>query len=360
MTSDKVTSAQKRYSLHLASTMAMKILVVLAIGYTFYFCRSLLLPLLLAGLVALFSSPAVRLMTRIKIPKPLAAALVLSFLVFGSGYGISLLYEPASQWVERLPLISHKLADHVDDVTDSINSIKDVVLPSQDTSGSDADSVSTAVGSGIVPLLSFIAQATVMALVQLAAVVMLAYFFLVFGDTLMRKLVRLKSSLHEKKNLVQMFQTIRDDISRYVLLVSVINISLGVATTIVLSIIGVADPLLWGALATVLNFAPYIGPLMLMVLLAAVGYTEYQQLGDILLVPGAFLILNIIESQLITPLVLGQRFNMNPLLVVVWMFIWGWIWGAVGVLIAIPLLVCLKIFLSHLEIPPKWLALLEA
>lgn len=357
MTSHKDRFDSKRYSLHVVSTVAMKILVVLAIAYTFYFCRSLLLPLLLAALVALFSSPAVRLLTRFKIPKPIAAAAVLSLLVFGAGYSISLLYQPASQWAERLPLLSHKLAGHVDGVADSINSIKEVVLPTEPEA---TNTVTSAVGSGVLPILSFIAQATAMALFQLVAVIMLTYFFLVFGNTLMRKLVRLKSSLHEKKNLVLMFQTIQEDISRYVLLVSVINIALGITTTAVLSILGVADPMLWGALATVLNFAPYIGPLILTLLLAAVGYTEYQQLGEILLVPGTFLVLNIIESQLITPLVLGQRFNMNPLLVVVWMFIWGWIWGAVGVLIAIPLLVCLKIIISHLDIAPEWLALLEA
>ncbi|MGI5308592.1 AI-2E family transporter [Rheinheimera sp. WS51] len=356
MTRTKPTAAQKRHSLHLASTAAMKILVVLAVAYTFYFCRSLLLPLMLSGLVALFSSPAVRVLTRIHIPKPLAAAAVLSILVFGVGFGISLLYQPASQWAERLPLLSHKLADHVGDMSDSINSIKEVVLPTQSDNPSP---VTNAVGSGVIPLLSFIAQATAMALFQLAAVIMLTYFFLVFGDTLMRKLVQFKSSLHEKKNLVVMFQTIRDDISRYVLLVSVINVSLGLATTAVLHLLGVADPMLWGALAAILNFAPYIGPVILLVLLSAVGYTEYQQLSDILLVPGAFLVLNIIESQLITPLVLGRRFNMNPLLVVIWMFIWGWIWGAVGVLIAIPLLVSLKIITSHLDIDPKWLRLLE-
>ena len=112
--------------------------------------------------------------------------------------------------------------------------------------------------------------------------------------------------------------------------------------------------------ATVLNFAPYLGPFVLTVLLMAVGFVEFYTFGQALVVPVAFLALNVVESQLVTPMALGKRFDMNPLLVVIWMFIWGWIWGAVGVLIAIPLLVCLKIVASHFELLPYWRILLSS
>jgi predicted PurR-regulated permease PerM len=341
---------------HYASTNAMKLLAALALAYTFYFCRSLILPLLLAGLVALFASPVVRtLSNKFKVPRSLSAALVLVLLVMLVGYSISLLYEPAAQWLQRLPLLGTKLAEHVDGMADSFDALKENVLPG----GSSKESLKNAMGSGLLPVLSIMAEATAMMLFQLAAIIMLTYFFLVFGDTLLRNMVRALPSLNEKKNLLSMFHTIRDDISRYVLVISIINILLGLTTALVFYLLDVPDPLLWGTLATILNYAPYLGPFLLTILLTGVGFIEYQQLSQILLLPGVFLLLNIIESQLITPLVLGKRFSMNPLMVVIWMFIWGWIWGAVGVLIAIPLLVCLKIIAGHLNIAPNWLILLD-
>jgi predicted PurR-regulated permease PerM len=339
-----------------ASTTAMKFMALLALGYTFYFCRSLLLPILLAGLFALFASPAVRALVKCKLPKPLAAALVLLLLILITALAVSLLYEPAAQWMNRLPVLGTRLAEQVEDVTDSIDAIKDSVVPGSSAS----ESIKTAVDTGILPLLSVLAQTTAMMLFQLAAVVMLTYFFLVFGDTLLRNMVRARPSMHAKKNLLSMYHAVRDDISRYVLVVSAINIMLGVATASIFYLLDVPDPLLWGALATILNFAPYVGPFIVCILLTGVGYIEYKQLGEILLLPGVFLLLNVIESQLVTPLALGKRFNMNPLVLVIWMFIWGWVWGAVGVLIAIPLLVCVKIIASNLDDSPSWLILLEA
>lgn len=346
------SAPQRRYP----PAIAMKLLVLLALAYTFYFCRSLILPLLLAGLFALFAGPLVRGLVKCKIPKMLAAALVILLLLLLAGAGISLLYEPAAQWLERLPLLGSRLAEQVEDVTDSIDELKDSVAPGT----SAKESIKTAVGSGIVPLLSVMAQITAAMLLQLAAIIMFTYFFLVFGDPLLRNMVRALPSINAKKNLLSTFHGVQDDISRYVLVVSCINIALGLATAMAFFLLNVPDPLLWGALATMLNFAPYIGPLVLSLLLTGVGYIEYQQPGQVLLLPGMFLLLNTIESQLITPLALGRRFNMNPLVLVIWMFIWGWIWGVVGVLIAIPLLVCLKIIASHLPQPPDWLVLLDA
>lgn len=341
---------------HYASTNAMKLLAALAIAYTFYFCRSLILPLLLAGLVGLFASPVVRILSnKLKLPKSLSAAMVLALLIFLVSFSISLLYEPAAQWLQRLPLLGTKVAEHFAGMADTFDALKENVLPG----GSSSESFKNAMGSGLLPILSIMAETTVMALFQLAAIIMLTYFFLVFGDTLLRNMVRARPSLNAKKNLVSMFHTIRDDISRYVLVVTAINIMLGITTAIIFYLLGVPDPLLWGALAAILNFAPYIGPLLLTLILTVVGFIEYQQLSQVLMVPGAFMLLNVIESQLITPLVLGKRFNMNPLIVVIWMFIWGWIWGAVGVLISIPLLVCLKIIADHLNIAPNWLLLLD-
>lgn len=339
-----------------ATSVALNILVVIAVLYSVYFCRTLLLPIFVAGFIALFSSPLVRFLADFKIPHALAAALVVILLVLVLGLTCVFLVGPAAHWLDSLPALGDKLTAHINGWSDQFKLLRSQVMP--DANG-DSNAIGSALETIIFSALSLVAGTTAMLLVQVAAVFVITYFFLVYGDNLMRNFVRAQSSFAEKKKAVIIFQTVRDDISRYALLISIINLGLGLATACVMAVLGVEDPLLWGALAAILNFAPYIGPLVLSVILTAVGFLEYNTWGMALMVPGSFLFLNFIESQLVTPTVLGQRFNMNPLLVVLWMFAWGWLWGVVGLLIAIPLLVCFKILASHLNLIGCWINILD-
>lgn len=339
-----------------AIALALNMLVIIAVLYTLYFCRTLLLPVFVAGFIALFSSPLVRLIVSAKVPHALAAALVVILLVVVLGATFVMLVGPAGHWLDSLPVLGEKLATQMNGLSDRFNLFRAQVMP-------DADGSSNAIGGALeavfLSAFSVVAGTTAMFLVQIAAVFVITYFFLVYGDNLMRNFVRAQSSFAEKKRAVIIFQTVRDDISRYALLISIINIGLGLATACVMALLGVEDPFLWGALAAILNFAPYIGPLVLSVILTGVGFIEYESWGMALMIPGSFLMLNFIESQLVTPTVLGQRFNMNPLLVVLWMFAWGWVWGVIGLLIAIPLLVCFKILSLHLDLLGCWINILD-
>lgn len=339
-----------------AIALALNILVVIAVLYTLYFCRTLFLPIFVAGFIALFSSPLVRFITGFKVPHALAAALVIAFLVLGLSAAFVVLVEPAGQWLDSLPILGEKIAAQVDGLSNRFNVLRAQVIPEAEP---QSNAISDALEAVFLSAFSMIAGTTAMFLVQIMAVLVITYFFLVYGDNLMRNFVRAQSSFAEKKKAVIIFQTVRDDISRYVLFISIINIGLGLATACVMALLGVEDPLLWGALATILNFAPYIGPLVLSIILVSVGLIEYDSWILALMVPGSFLLLNFIESQLVTPTVLGQRFNMNPLLVVLWMFAWGWVWGVIGLLIAIPLMVCFKILSSHLDLLGCWIDILD-
>lgn len=339
-----------------AIALALNMLVIIAVLYTLYFCRTLFLPIFVAGFIALFSSPLVRFIADFKVPHPLAAALVIMFLIVLLSATFVVLVGPVSHWLDSLPILGEKLATQMNGLSDRFNLFRAQVIP-------EAKGQSNAVGGALeavfLSAFSVVAGTTAIFLVQVIAVFVITYFFLVYGDNLMRNFVRAQSSFAEKKKAVIIFQTVRDDISRYVLLISIINVGLGLATACVMALLGVEDPFLWGALATILNFAPYIGPLVLSIILTGVGFIEYESLGMALMIPGSFLLLNFIESQLVTPTVLGQRFNMNPLLVVLWMFAWGWVWGVIGLLIAIPLLVCFKILSSHLDLIGCWINILD-
>ncbi len=331
------------------SPIELKIIVALALVAALYFASNLILPLVISALLALFSSPLVNLLSRSRLPKSLSAALVIITLSTVVSLGVGLLFTPASNWIERLPLVSEQLVERADQASDAISELKDNLTPEgkessqQETASPDGGSFQSMIQSSAMTLLSVMAETTAMLLVQCATIIVVTYFLLVHGDDLMRSIVSRKNSITEKKDTFKLFETVRDEVSHYVLTISVINVLLGLAVTVAMFIQGVEDPILWGAMAGLLNFAPYVGTLIMSVLLTLVGFIEFDTLWQIVLVPVSFLILNLLEAQYITPTILGKRFNLNPLIVLIWMIFWGWLWGAAGALLAIPLLVCCKI-----------------
>jgi len=333
--------------------ISLRILVIMVAIGAIYLAKVILLPILIAAFIALFASPLVRSLERLRIPKPLGSLLLEVLLIAVAVYVSALLFEPALRWIEAAPEIGHRLTQGLIGVSESLG------VSAQGTPVVGTAAIEQAMDSTVVKLASMFAQSTLLLAVQTVAVIIIIYFFLVYGDDLMRNIVRAQESFSDKKMTVVMFQVIRDDISMYILWVSLINLGLGLCTAGALALAGVEDALLWGALAAALNYAPYVGPFILTLILTAVGVAENESTLGILIAPSIFLILNLIESQFVTPTVLGRRFNINPLVVVIWMFIWGWLWGVGGMLLAIPLLMCLKLIFFHLRLIGDWVEILS-
>ena len=135
---------------------------------------------------------------------------------------------------------------------------------------------------------------------------------------------------------------------------------MGLSIALTLYLIGIEDALLWGVLAGLLNFIPYVGSLIGVIILTLAGLVQFGVQPMALLPPGVYFLLNLMESQFVTPTVLGRNMQLNPLIVVLWLLVWGWLWGAVGVLLAVPLLVCIKLTLAQLNIWTHWLKIIEA
>ena len=340
---------------HLA-ILLLKALLILAVLYTLYFCKLIVLPILIASFLALFASPLVRVLVSAKLPKQVASVLVIVCIVSALIYVSGFLIEPATRWLQSAPMIGDRLVFEIKSVSEPMGLLPDSVAL---TSPQEGSAIDKAMDSTVLSIATVLAQSTFILLAQLSVIVILTYFFLAYGEDLMRNIVRAQGSFADKKLTVVVFQAIRDDVSMYILVISCINIGLGLATAGALALIDFEDVLLWGALAAILNFAPYVGPLTLAFILTAVGFAEGESLWHMLIAPSVFLSLNLIESQFVTPTVLGSRFNINPLLVVLWMLIWGWIWGAAGMLLAIPILMCFKIMAMHMDIIGSWAEVLN-
>jgi len=322
------------------------ILLILGLGVC-YLAQEVIVPLLVALLLALLLSPVVTFLEhKVRIPRFIGGLLTTVAVVAALLYGLFSLVLPAKEWIAHAPATLQTIQQRFSEFRQPIKQAQEASRKIEELT---QPSSTTAPVSAQPSLLSSIATGTPRVLEKIAAVLLLVYFFLSSGDGFLRRMVEIAPTLHEKRVVVAIAREVQDEMSRYLITVSLINFGLGVATTIIMALIGVPNPLLWGALAFLLNFAPYVGPACTGLALALAGFATFDTLGHALAVPGAFFALTAIEGQLITPTILGRRLSLNPAVVFVWLMLWGWMWGIVGLLLAGPLLACFRIVCQHVQ-----------
>jgi predicted PurR-regulated permease PerM len=180
-------------------------------------------------------------------------------------------------------------------------------------------------------------------------VIFLTYFLLAAGDLFLQKLVAVLPQLKDKKTAVSIVRETEVQVSRYLVVTTVINIGVGVATGIALALVGMPSPVLWGVIAGVLNFVPYIGGLVNTVILALAAFLAFEELGRALLPPIVFTVINILEGNLITPWILGRRMRLNTVAVFIGLVFWWYVWGIPGAILAVPIMASIKIACDHIE-----------
>ena len=336
------TTARPRH----ASTFAMLVLAGLACIVAVKLSAPILLPLLTAALVALLLNPLVRGLSKRLLPRWLAALAVM--LVLGGMLGLAgwLSYEPARELADRSPQLAWQFKQKIEGMLQPLSPAERVeqALSTIETMGKSEREAARTVAVMHGPIgLSERYGGVLGGLAMGISGVMLVYLLLVFGELLFRRIVTLAPTLADKRNTVAVVREIQSDVSRYVGTVTLINLGLGVATALVMHLAGLENALFWGVMAALLNYIPYLGPMLGAVLLLAVGVLQFDSAPQALLPASIYLLLNVLESQLVTPLVLGRSFSLNPVVILVWLLFWGWLWGVPGLLLAMPLLVCCKI-----------------
>jgi predicted PurR-regulated permease PerM len=359
-------------------------LLALALLYTLYFAKSLLMPLVVALLFTLLLSPLVAVLKRLYVPRTLSA--ILMICAIGGPFTILAieLAEPAQKWAKQLPELSERMTAQLDNLTESSQSVpvqtanqeaesegfsffglfegkkkQPAPQPVIQSSSDAAETVSKRVKQGGMELMVAILAATPVVIAQLLTCVILILFLLIFGPRLFNAYIHIFVPPDAREDRVNLVGTIQLELSRYIGTVSVINAGLGMTTGLALWLFGVEDALLWGVLVGLLNFAPYVGPIFGMAMLCLAGLAQYGPVALAALPVLIYFSINLLEAQFVTPLVLGKNMRLNPLILIIWLFIWGWLWGAVGVLIAVPLLVCIKLAAGKLPTADRWVRLIE-
>ncbi len=333
-----------RFDLHIprAPRFALIGLFVLAGLYTLYFARPILLPVVLALLLCWILAPAVRHLQRLRLPPAWGAGIVVGALVAALGYGAAALIEPASTWTDQAPSLLRQIDNKLRGIWESVEVVAEIAEKAEKIAGQDNGTVVAQPG-----LISRGVTAAPLFLVSLISTVILLYLLLAYGGPLTRRLVRMMPSRAERRGAIEVARNFQADIARYLLLMTVLSIGMGVVSGLAMYWLDMPNPVLWAVLVGVLNLVPYLGAVISLIILAPVALLSIEPLSQALLVPAVFVGLNIIEGELLTPIVIGKYFTLNPIVVFLSILFWGWLWGVVGALVAVPILVSFRIFCVH-------------
>ncbi|OIQ33707.1 MAG: AI-2E family transporter [Alphaproteobacteria bacterium MedPE-SWcel] len=323
-------------------------IVVICAAVVLFFAKDVVLPFVLGILIALTLRPLTRGVERYGVPPIVSAVLLILAVAVTVAGGIYLLSGPVSEWIDQAPRMRAELEHRLRDIMTSLETVRQASEQVEDIAASteDTDVVKVAIDQpGIVTstALDMVSLATT----SLVALV-LALFLLASNDIFYVKIVESFPNLSEKTRALRIMYSIEQRISRYLLSITLINAGVGVVVATCMWVIGMPQPALWGAIAFLFNFLPYIGALTGIALCGAVSLVTFPSLSYAMLAPLAYMLATAIEGQCVTPIVLGRRLNLNAVAVFSAVVLWAWMWGIAGALMAVPLLVCLKSMCDHI------------
>ncbi len=331
-----------------ARHVALVGLFVLAVFFTLHLAREFFLPIVLAILLDFLLSPVVRVLHKIGIPVPLGAGIVVLGLLAVLVIGVYRLSGPAAEYIalapESIQTVERKLKSmrgSVEQMTEAAEQVE------RATDGGEAQTQQVEIKGPSLTRQVF--GGTTVFLGAAAVVIFLTYFLLAVGDLFLQKLVGVLPQFKDKRVAVTIARETEAQISLYLFITTLINIGVGVVTGIAVHLLGMPNAVLWGVVAAVLNFIPYVGAVANTLLLALAAFVTFDDIGHAVLVPGTFLALNLVESNLVTPMIYGNRMKLNTVALFIGLIFWWYIWGIPGAILAVPIMATIKIACDHIE-----------
>ncbi|WP_062226387.1 AI-2E family transporter [Aureimonas frigidaquae] len=330
-------------------------------GGMLYLTASFILPVVFALLFALVLSPIVRFARRrLKLPEPITAV----FLVLGTLIGLTALFyslsEPLTQIVRNAPSYAAAIDKEVSSVREQFARLTRVRQDVQDVApgvsaaeqqppNPDAQEAPQEVVVRSPTLLDTAANSAPQMLAAIGFALIFLFFLLSSGDLFHAKLVQSIPRFSDKKKALAIAHAIEKELSRYLFTITLINISLGVVIGCVLWAVDMPTPAVFGALAAIFNYIPYVGAIFGMGLVGIIALAEFGDVTAALVPVALYLACTTLEGQFLTPMIVGRRLEMNAAAVFLSVAFWGWIWGVTGMFLAVPIMVGVKIFALHVE-----------
>jgi predicted PurR-regulated permease PerM len=330
-----------------AVRVVLNAMLFLALMYTVTLTKALLIPLVLAAFLGLALNPIVAFGTRLRLPRWLTASVLMIGLIVGISTGATLLAQPAIGWFHGAPTAIRSFVPKLRSFTKPLEAANRATQTL--VTGSSRRIATNQPAPMSVSAWDVVSTAPKV-LAAVLSVLLLVFFFLVYGDSMLRRLVEITPSFAYKRHAVTIVRGIQTEVSRYLLTALLINASLGAITAGMLWLYKVPDPLLWGAVAMFANFIPYVGAIVTTTLLAVVCmlYANDASL-EVFLPVLTFAGITAVEGNLITPLIQGASMRLSPIAILLWLLVWGWLWGIPGALLAVPMLTCTKLITERVR-----------
>ena len=345
---DLAAESAKQSRIQAALLLVAAALLLLALPFALTAGKSFFLPIITAIVITVALSPLADAIGRLGIPNSLSAALALMIFIAVLGLGVSLIVQPAADLLASLPKTLQVIAGHLEQWRGDmrvITRLGDQV--SRLTGAHHVQQVVVAAPS----VLEQAAYATPTLLFESLLTLLMAYFMIESRVRLRRRLLLDRSDLDASLRVARALRDVQQRVGAYLLTVTLINIGVGVIVGLGAWAFGLDSPVMWGGIAALLNFLPYFGPLITGALLAAFGLGTAESALFGLLPALLYLGLHAVEANLVTPALLGRRFTVNPVAILVAFSFFSWVWGALGAILSVPLLIILLALFEHMGSP---------
>ena len=343
-------------------SVALTILAFAATMYLLHWAQEAFIPIVLSILISFALEPLVVMLTRIRLPRMVAAGLVVTMSGGALVYGMYSLSDDVAAMVAQLPDAAQRLRRTMqrDRTSGPIAQVQQAAAELQKTADQAAptnpaprDVTRVQIEEPAINIRQYVTWGSTNAIAfagQATLVFFFVFFLLASGDLFKRKLVKLAGpSLEKKKITVQILDDINRQIARFLFVRIVTSIVVGVATWIAFSMIGLKQAALWGAAAGVFNTVPYFGPVIVALATAVVAFLQYGTVGMAVYVSGISLVITSIEGWLLTPWLTSRMARTNEVAIFVGLILWSFVWGIWGTLLAVPMLVVVKAYCDHIE-----------
>jgi predicted PurR-regulated permease PerM len=344
-------------------SVSLTVLAGLAIVLTLQYAQAMIIPIVLAVLISYALEPVVAWMERRRVPRSLAAAVVLITLVATGGWMLYSLRSQAAAFVEQLPQAATRLRQMVEhDRHTAATAIQQVQKAATELEKAANAAAPAPLSSGVqrvqvenspINISDYVMWGSlgiVAATGQLVLILFLAYFLLASGDLYRRKLVKIVgTSLSEKKVTVQILQEIDRQIEMFLIVQVFTSVVVGLATWLAFRALGLEQAAVWGVLAGIFNSIPYFGPVLVTGATSAIAFLQFGNLRMAFAVGGAALLITSLEGFLLTPWLTSRAARMNAVAIFVGLLFWGWVWNVWGMLLAVPMLMVMKAVCDHVE-----------
>ena len=328
------------------STMLLVAIFLILFTAALRFGAGLLLPIAIAALFTLLLDPAVRALRRLGLPTGVGAALVVFGTLGALVGGGALLAGPATEWVEAAPKTMEQIQRKIRRLLRPIQRTAEQVDRAAESAVQEATPTVQLKAPGVLQRLT---GSTVNFAATSITVVFLTYFLLAMLPVFRRKVAHLIGNRAGARSMEEVLTEIEVQMSRYVLINTLTSVGVGLTTWGFLAVVGLPNALLWGGVAFLLNFIPYAGALVTVVLVGMAGLVAFDSTSQVLLVMGGCVAINMIEGNLVTPNLLGKHLPLNPVAIFLSLLYWGWVWGPAGALLAVPITVMLQVLFSRIE-----------